>query len=133
MYEFYSYQKKKKVGTFFRYDCCAVVSCLWFFDGGGCLDVLSIQWDLRSDTGVLCNGCLAKKGPEQSSDTAAYQSRCHSMFVARLIRCVLRVWYNALTLAWSRGSTSRPEQWTTESQDFLRLSADTADNDDEAW
>ena len=102
------------------------------FDGGGHLDVLCTQSDMRSDTGVPCSGSLAKKGLEQSSGTAAHQSRCHCMFVARVIQRVLIVWQNALTLTWSRSSTSRPEQRTTESQHFLRLSAETADNDEEA-
>ena len=55
-------------------------------DGGGSLDVLSTQSGMRSNSGVLCNGCLAKKGPEQSSDTAAHQSRCHSLFVGRVVQ-----------------------------------------------
>ena len=54
-------------------------------DGGGSLEVLSTQSGMRSNSGVLCNGCLAKTGPEQSSDTAAHQSRCHSLFVRRVV------------------------------------------------
>ena len=45
----------------------------------------------------------------------------------------LILWYSALTSTWSRSSTSRPEQRTTLSEYYLRLSADTADNDDDAW
>ena len=45
----------------------------------------------------------------------------------------LILWYNALTSTWSRSTTSRPEQRTTLSENFLRLSADRADNNGEAW
>ena len=71
------------------------------FDGGGYLDVLSTQSILRSESSVLCSGCLTQKGPDQPSDTAIHRSRCHSMFAARVVQWV--PWCNALTSTWSQG------------------------------
>ena len=40
-----------------------------------------------SDSGVLCSGCLSTQGRDQPSDTAMHQNSCHSMFVAKVIKC----------------------------------------------
>ena len=67
----------------------------------------SVPWrrrEIHLASSVLCTDCLTKKGPDQTSDTAVHRSRCYSMFVARVIQCVLLPWYVALTLTWSRGS-----------------------------
>ena len=75
------------------------------FDGCGFLDA---QSNLRSVFGVLCSGCLTKKVPDQPSNTPKHQSRCHSLFVAGVIQCVLLPWCIALTSTWSRGSHHAP-------------------------
>ena len=86
-----------------------------FFDGGGYLDGLSTQWNLGSNSGVLRSGCVTKKGADQPSDTAIHLSRCHHMFVARVIQRVLLPQVCCSHLYVVAG----PEQRTTQSYTLL--------------